>query len=203
MDDLHAIVLFDGGQNSTTCLGWAIRRFDKVETISFHHDQRVERAKEIVKEFKVPNQIIDMPSYVDLMKDAMKNALTLTLAHDFAQGRGAGHVVIDFCQADCENDLSCSMGFVQSLQAALNAGSGSSIVFHSPLMFLTKADIWAMSKRENVMSLIIEKSMDCLSEEQVKNDWGLGCGSCPSCKRKAGGYWEWKFHEEDVDDVSS
>lgn len=36
----HAIVLFSGGQDSTTCLAWALERFDKVETIGFDYGQR-------------------------------------------------------------------------------------------------------------------------------------------------------------------
>jgi 7-cyano-7-deazaguanine synthase len=35
-----AIVLFSGGQDSTTCLGWAINRFDHVETVGFDYGQR-------------------------------------------------------------------------------------------------------------------------------------------------------------------
>jgi 7-cyano-7-deazaguanine synthase len=35
-----AIVLFSGGQDSTTCLAWALSRYDKVETIGFGYGQR-------------------------------------------------------------------------------------------------------------------------------------------------------------------
>jgi len=35
-----ALVLFSGGQDSTTCLAWALSRFDKVETIGFDYGQR-------------------------------------------------------------------------------------------------------------------------------------------------------------------
>jgi 7-cyano-7-deazaguanine synthase len=35
-----AIVLFSGGQDSTTCLGWALEQFDKVYTIGFNYGQR-------------------------------------------------------------------------------------------------------------------------------------------------------------------
>ena len=36
----HALVLLSGGQDSTTCLAWALDRFDKVETIGFDYAQR-------------------------------------------------------------------------------------------------------------------------------------------------------------------
>ncbi len=38
--DRSALVLFSGGQDSTTCLAWALKNFDKVETIGFNYGQR-------------------------------------------------------------------------------------------------------------------------------------------------------------------
>ena len=38
--DDGALVLFSGGQDSTTCLAWALDRFDRVETIGFDYGQR-------------------------------------------------------------------------------------------------------------------------------------------------------------------
>lgn len=35
-----ALVLFSGGQDSTTCLAWALNHFDQVETIGFDYGQR-------------------------------------------------------------------------------------------------------------------------------------------------------------------
>ena len=36
----HALVLFSGGQDSTTCLAWALARYPHVETVGFAHGQR-------------------------------------------------------------------------------------------------------------------------------------------------------------------
>ena len=36
----HALVLFSGGQDSTTCLAWALTHFERVETIGFDYGQR-------------------------------------------------------------------------------------------------------------------------------------------------------------------
>jgi 7-cyano-7-deazaguanine synthase len=40
MDDRTALVLFSGGQDSTTCVAWALDRFAKVETVGFDYGQR-------------------------------------------------------------------------------------------------------------------------------------------------------------------
>ncbi len=39
-DGTRALVLFSGGQDSTTCLAWALDKFDRVETIGFDYRQR-------------------------------------------------------------------------------------------------------------------------------------------------------------------
>jgi len=36
----RALVVFSGGQDSTTCLGWAKNRFDELETITFDYGQK-------------------------------------------------------------------------------------------------------------------------------------------------------------------
>lgn len=38
--DTSALVVFSGGQDSTTCLGWALARFGRVATIGFDYGQR-------------------------------------------------------------------------------------------------------------------------------------------------------------------
>lgn len=52
-----AIVSFSGGQDSTTCLFWALKNFDRVETVGFNYGQKnnVELIcrKEILKKFRL------------------------------------------------------------------------------------------------------------------------------------------------------
>src|SRR5262249_30839571 len=40
LDPTAALVLFSGGQDSTTCLAWALERFTRVETVGYHYGQR-------------------------------------------------------------------------------------------------------------------------------------------------------------------
>ena len=50
----RALVLFSGGQDSTTCLAWALNRYDHVETIGFDYGQRhaveLQCRKAVIKE---------------------------------------------------------------------------------------------------------------------------------------------------------
>ncbi len=38
--DTDALVIFSGGQDSTTCLAWALQRFERVRTLGFSYGQR-------------------------------------------------------------------------------------------------------------------------------------------------------------------
>ena len=38
--DASALVIFSGGQDSATCLGWALNRFSRVLTVGFDYGQR-------------------------------------------------------------------------------------------------------------------------------------------------------------------
>ena len=47
-----ALVLFSGGQDSATCLAWALSRFDRVETVGFDYGQRHRIELEVRGEFR-------------------------------------------------------------------------------------------------------------------------------------------------------
>lgn len=65
-----ALIVFSGGQDSTTCLAYALKHYDEVETITFHYNQRhaeeVEIAQMIAKDFNVKNTVIDVSLINDL-----------------------------------------------------------------------------------------------------------------------------------------
>lgn len=71
-----AVVVFSGGQDSTTCLFWAKKKYDEVSLLSFNYGQRhskeLECAKKICKEHGVEHHILDM----GLLNQLAPNSLT-------------------------------------------------------------------------------------------------------------------------------
>ena len=47
----RAILMFSGGQDSATCLFWALEKYDLVETIGFNYNQRHNIELQIRKQF--------------------------------------------------------------------------------------------------------------------------------------------------------
>src|ERR1700729_162014 len=76
MKNDKAIVVFSGGQDSTTCLFWALKNFSEVETITFDYGQRhkseIECATSIAADLGVKQTILDM----SLLNQLAPNALT-------------------------------------------------------------------------------------------------------------------------------
>jgi 7-cyano-7-deazaguanine synthase len=91
-----ALVLFSGGQDSTTCLAWALERFNTVETIGFDYRQRhrVEldcRARIVVRlksEFPEWSGKLGVDHMIDLsvLGQVSETALTRDSAITFAAG---------------------------------------------------------------------------------------------------------------------
>ncbi|MEC2554953.1 7-cyano-7-deazaguanine synthase, partial [Bacillus tropicus] len=73
-----AVVVFSGGQDSTTCLFWAIEQFAEVEAVTFNYNQRhkleIDCATEIAKELGIKHTVLDM----SLLNQLAPNALTRT-----------------------------------------------------------------------------------------------------------------------------
>jgi 7-cyano-7-deazaguanine synthase len=92
--------------------------------------------------------------------------------------------------------------FVKSAQVALNMATDfkdKNVVIHTPLMWLTKAEEFRMAEELGILDLILEKTLTCYNGVQTMNDFGMGCGECPSCKLRKHGYEEFmkKYHKEE------
>jgi 7-cyano-7-deazaguanine synthase len=96
MKDDSALVLFSGGQDSTTCLAWALDRFSAVETIGFDYGQRhrveLECRTRIIKrlrrEYPRWNAKLGRDQVVDLsvLGQVSETALTRETVIAFEQG---------------------------------------------------------------------------------------------------------------------
>jgi 7-cyano-7-deazaguanine synthase len=66
-DNDAALVLFSGGQDSTTCLAWALDRFARVETIGFDYGQR--HAVELACRPAVRRALAGFPAWAERLND--------------------------------------------------------------------------------------------------------------------------------------
>ncbi|MBP1682004.1 MAG: exsB protein [Proteobacteria bacterium] len=214
----RALVVFSGGQDSTTCLGWAKNRFEYVESITFDYGQKhrveIAQAGKIAEALAVKNTLLSLDAFSQLNDSALidstqdigahhkthtnlpasfvpnRNAIFFTLAHAFAQKQEIEHIIIGVNQTDYSGYPDCREPFVKALELALNLGSEANITFHYPLMHLTKAETFALSATEGVLELVLNESHTCYNgDHKHKHAWGYGCGECPACiLRKQG--WE-------------
>lgn len=228
----HALVIFSGGQDSTTCLGWAKNRYEKVTAISFVYGQKhsveIEQAQIIAEKFDVPHHIYEADFFGGLVNSALthngdvnvahedndalpasfvpnRNAFFITLAHAFAQKIDAGVLVTGTCEADgsvfsesagTPSYPDCSRIFIDQICQALNTGSLVDMEIQTPLMFIDKCETWKLAEEEGVLETVRVDSHTCYNGVSTMNDFGRGCGECPSCKARARGYRQFieKYH---------
>ena len=224
--DTGALVLFSGGQDSATCLAWALDRFETVETVGFDYGQRhrVElqcrdafRAKVVElnpvwAERLGPDHMLDLTvlgqvSETALTRDAEialrtdglpntfvpgRNLLFFTLAAALASRRELRHLIGGMCETDYSGYPDCRDDTLKSLQVTLNLGMGSRTVLHTPLMWLDKAQTWALADQlggQPLVELIRTGTHTCYrGEHEQLHSWGFGCAACPACDLRARGY---------------
>ena len=224
-----ALVLFSGGQDSTTCLAWALDRFGNVETVGFDYGQR--HAAELTARQAVraavaetfpdwaprlgDDHLIDIRAFGAIGETALtgeraieigakglpttyvpgRNLVFLTYAAALADRRGLTHLVGGMCETDYSGYPDCRRATLDALQAALNLGMEQDFRIETPLMWLTKAQTWALAKTlggEALVDITIRHSHTCyLGAREPLHDWGAGCGACPACELRAKGFAEW------------
>ncbi|MGO0062869.1 7-cyano-7-deazaguanine synthase QueC [Brevibacillus fluminis] len=207
MKQEKAVVVFSGGQDSTTCLFWAKKQFGEVEVLTFNygqrHKQEIECARAIAAEQGVKHTILDMSLLNQLAPNALtrddvaieqkegelpstfvdgRNLLFLSFAAVYAKQAGARHLVTGVCETDFSGYPDCRDIFVKSLNVTLNLSMDYSFVIHTPLMWLNKAETWKLADELGAFDYVREKTLTCYN-----GIIGDGCGECPACKlRKAG-----------------
>lgn len=124
-----------------------------------------------------------------------RNLLFLTFAATLAYRRGASVLVGGMCETDYSGYPDCRDNTLKAQQVALSLGLDTPMTVETPLMFLTKADTWALTQQlggEALNALIVEHTHTCyLGERGTRHAWGHGCGTCPACELRARGHAEW------------
>jgi 7-cyano-7-deazaguanine synthase len=199
-----ALVLHSGGQDSTTCLFWALRNFRTVRTLCITYGQRhsieVEVAQKIAREANVPFQVLDASVISQLSDNSLtnhslamdqekpansypntfvpgRNLFFLTFASVIARSHGIQNIVTGVSQADYSGYPDCRDTFIRSTNTTLNLAMDEQFIIHTPLMWLSKAETWALADELGVLDIVKNQTLTCYN--------GIiagGCGYCPACK---------------------
>ena len=198
-----ALVLFSGGQDSTTCLFWAKRHFNKVYAVGYDYGQRhkteISAARSIAEIADVPYRILKINLLSQLTTNALtsqqievekekpeerppntlvegRNMLFLTYAAILAKSMNVRHLVTGVGQADFSGYPDCRNDFIVSLNQTLNLSMDFIYTIHTPLMWKNKTEIWQLADELSVFELVKNETVTCYNG--IK---GAGCGECPAC----------------------
>lgn len=209
----RALVVLSGGQDSTTCLYWAINKFgaENVTSLTFDYGQRhrieLECAREIADYANVPNAVLPIDTFAALGGDALtdsgiaiesgvdentglpntfvpgRNLIFLTFAAAFAYQRGIEHLVTGVAQTDYSGYPDCREETMSSLQAAIRNGMESELQIHTPLMHLSKKETVELARELGALPAMA-------MTHTCYNGVRPPCGECPACELRAKGFAE-------------
>jgi 7-cyano-7-deazaguanine synthase len=208
-----ALVVLSGGQDSTTCLYWAINRFgiDNVSSVTFDYGQRhrieLTCAEEIADFTNVPNVILPIDTFAALGGDALtdpdiavaseagkitalpntfvpgRNLIFLTFAAAYAYQRGIANLVTGVAQTDYSGYPDCREETMESLQETLQKGMELDIRIHTPLMHLSKKETVQLAEELGALPAMA-LTHTCYNGARPP------CGACPACELRARGFEE-------------
>lgn len=207
----RAVVVFSGGQDSTTCLIQALQQYDEVHCVTFDYGQRhreeIEVASELAHKLGArAHKVLDVTLLNELAVSSLtrdnipvpaydpeasglpstfvpgRNILFLTLASIYAYQVEAEAVITGVCETDFSGYPDCRDEFVKALNNAVSLGMAHNIRFETPLMWLNKAETWALADYWQQLPLVRAETLTCYNG--VKGD---GCGECAACHLRARG----------------
>lgn len=209
-----AVVVFSGGQDSTTCLIQALTQYDEVHGITFDYGQRhreeIEVAKSLAKRLNITShKVMDVtllnelaisaltrdaiPVSHELMENGLpntfvpgRNILFLTLAGIYAYQLGAQSLITGVCETDFSGYPDCRHDFVRAMESALVQGMDKPLQIVTPLMWLNKAQTWALADKYQQLDLVRHQTLTCYN-----GVIGDGCGDCPACHLRQRGLDEY------------
>lgn len=191
------VVLLSGGQDSVTCLHFAMGRHGQtnVHALGFNYGQRhrteLDQASKVANKYGVPYTVVDVAGLKQVGRSALtgagdvgaphpdmegvpasfvpaRNALFLTLAFAYAQSVGASYVYGGMCQTDYSGYPDCREAFVRNLNRALISGyPGEPVIFDTPLMHLTKAETFALARAAGGLDDVLELSHTCYEGDRT------------------------------------
>ncbi len=198
-----ALVVFSGGQDSTTCLFWAKKHFRKVYAITFIYGQKhvreVELARAIAQKADVEINVMNVPLIGSLGSNSLtdnsiemdsekpsdsypntfvpgRNLFFLSIAAVYAREKGIRHIITGVSQTDYSGYPDCRDAFIKSLNVTLNLAMDDQFILHTPLMWLDKAQTWELADQLGVLDLVRNETLTCYNGIP-----GDGCGHCPAC----------------------
>lgn len=220
----RALVVFSGGQDSTTCLFWAMRQFAGVVAVTFDYGQRhkkeIDCARAIAADLGVEHYVLDMSLLGQLAPNALtrtnmpvdeaipegcttpntyvegRNMLFLSFAAVLAKTKGIRHLVTGVCETDFSGYPDCRDVFVKSLNVSLNLAMDYQFVIHTPLMWLDKSQTWALADSMQQLDYVRRNTLTCYNGVM-----GDGCGHCPACTLRWRGLQQYLKHKDNVDPI--
>lgn len=210
-----ALVLFSGGQDSTTCLYWAKQNFQRVECLGFQYGQKhaveLQQAKKIAADAGVSFRVMDIrdtlsgSALTEHDKDVSaeheknaslpssfvpgRNALFLTLAASYAYNLDTFDLVGGMCQTDYSGYPDCRRVFVEAIECSLSLAMECDIRIHTPLMYLTKAETWKLAADLDILEVVRNDThTDYNGDRTTLNEWGYGKLDNPASELRARGY---------------
>ncbi|WP_214550733.1 7-cyano-7-deazaguanine synthase QueC [Staphylococcus pseudintermedius] len=206
LNNEKALVVFSGGQDSTTCLFYAKKHFKEVELVTFEYGQRhakeIEVAKEIAEDQGLKHHVLDIALLSQLTPNALtshdmtidshndvpntfvpaRNLLFLSFAGALAYQIGAKHLITGVCETDFSGYPDCRDSFIKSMNVTLNLAMDRDFVIHTPLMWLNKKETWALSDDLGVLDYVRDRTLTCYNGIIAE-----GCGECPACQLRQRG----------------
>ena len=212
---MKALVILSGGQDSTTCLFWALKKYGmgNVAALGFDYNQRhkteLAYAQAICKEQHIPFTILTLPLIAQITNNALtntqlevdttkpadappntyvegRNILFLTYGAIYAKTNGMQAVVTGVSEADFSGYPDCRDTFIKACNVSLNLGMDYPFVLETPLMWRDKAQVWQLAHDLGCLDIIKNQTLTCYN-----GIVGEGCGNCPACELRHNGYKEY------------
>lgn len=212
----RAVVVFSGGQDSTTCLIQALQQYDEVHCVTFDYGQRhreeIDVARALAQQLGVrAHKVLDVNllnelAISSLTRDSIpvpaydpdasglpstfvpgRNILFLTLAAIYAFQVEAEAVITGVCETDFSGYPDCRDEFVKALNIAVTLGMARNVRFETPLMWLNKAETWALADYWQQLPLVRRQTLTCYNG--IRGD---GCGECAACHLRARGLQDYQ-----------